>query len=247
MDWVNRMNAVAEYIDEHLEGEMDYAALSRIAACPEGLFQRMFATIAGLSLSEYIRRRKLTRAAMQLSLTDIKVIELALMYGYESVDAFSAAFKRIHGVTPSQARQAEVMLKSYPRLTFTLSIKGEQEMQYKIVEKDAFQVFGKTLYGIQPSEDNPIPAKWGEYYVDGTCDELIALAEDAKLLGVCYDNTVHGAAINYMFAARAGSEIPSGYDVLDIAASTWVVFESIGAMPHALLKVWERIFAEFLP
>jgi AraC family transcriptional regulator len=127
MDWVNRMNAAVDYIEEHIEGgePIDEAALCRITACSFSLFQGSFTQISGLSLSEYIRRRKLTLATHDLQNTDEKVIDIALKYGYQSADAFTVAFKRMHGVSPMQAKKPGVKLTFYCRLRFALTIDEE--------------------------------------------------------------------------------------------------------------------------
>ena len=76
-------------------------------------------------MSEYIRRRRLTEAAYALQRTDVKVIDLALCYGYTSPEAFSRAFKSLHGVLSAAARKLGVSLKAFPRIRFQISIKGD--------------------------------------------------------------------------------------------------------------------------
>src|SRR5690606_17230453 len=103
MDWLNRMNSAMEYVETHLSEEIEYEQVARIACCSTYHFQRMFSFITGLPLSEYIRRRRLTLAAFELQQSNTKVIDTALKYGYESPEAFSRAFKKLHGVMPSSA------------------------------------------------------------------------------------------------------------------------------------------------
>ena len=139
MDWVERLNQAVGYIDKNLDGEINYDEISRITVSPIALFQRFFVlATGGVTLAEYIRRRKLTRALVDLQNTDDKVIDIAIKYGYESSDAFCVAFKRLYGITPSQAKTTEKNLKHYDRIHFTLTItyvKGESDMVLLNIDK----------------------------------------------------------------------------------------------------------------
>ncbi|WP_353615592.1 AraC family transcriptional regulator [Bacillus sp. FJAT-27264] len=118
MDWMDRMNSAMEYIETHLSEEIDYDQLAKIACCSTYHFQRMFPFITNVTLSEYIRRRRLTLAAFELQQSATKVIDVALKYGYESPEAFSRAFKKMHSVMPVSACDKCVSLKAFPRLSF---------------------------------------------------------------------------------------------------------------------------------
>jgi len=137
MDLLERVNGALHYIEENLTDEIDFQEVARIACCSEYHFKRMFAFLAGVTLSEYIRRRRLTLAAFELQDSGKRVIDVALKYGYNSPDAFTRAFH-----TPTEARQTRHLLKAYPRMTFQLTIKGGREMNYRIVEKEAFRIVG---------------------------------------------------------------------------------------------------------
>ena len=142
MDWLAHMNAAMEYIETHLADEISYDRAAQIACCSTYHFQRMFSYITGVPLSEYIRRRRLTLAAFELQTGNCKVIDAAFRYGYESPEAFSRAFKKLHGVMPVSAREMGVSLKAYPKMTFSITIQGDVEMQYRITQREAFAVFG---------------------------------------------------------------------------------------------------------
>ena len=103
-------------------------------SCPHSSLLRLSAKADGITLSEYVRRRAMTRAAQDLLATDEKVIDIALRYGYESPTAFSKAFRRVHGMSPSDVRQPGAKVTLHPRLIFTLSVKGEEPMDYRIIE-----------------------------------------------------------------------------------------------------------------
>lgn len=142
MNLLENMNHALAYIEEHLTGEIDYREAAKRALCSEYHFKRMFSFLAGLPLSEYVRRRRLTLAAFDLQSSQLKIIDIALNYGYSSPDAFTKAFQQFHGVLPSEARTAGPSLKSFPRMTFQLIIRGGNEMNYRIEEKEAFHIVG---------------------------------------------------------------------------------------------------------
>jgi AraC family transcriptional regulator len=142
MDTLENMKKAIDYIEDNLDAEIEYGKVAQIALCSQYHFQRMFAFLIGVPLSEYIRRRRLTLAAFDLQNSNEKIIDLALKYGYISPDSFSRAFVAMHGVTPSKAREKGISLKAYPRVTFSLSIKGVVEMNYRIEQKDLFAVVG---------------------------------------------------------------------------------------------------------
>jgi AraC-like DNA-binding protein len=138
MDWIERLNQAVGYIDKNLTSEINYEEISRITVAPISLFQRFFVLAAGITLSEYIRRRKLTGALIDLQTTGEKIADIAYKYKYESSDTFCVAFKRLYGVTPSQAKTAGNSLKHYDRIYFNLTItyvKGENEMVLLNIDK----------------------------------------------------------------------------------------------------------------
>ncbi len=128
MDWQNRMNQAMEYIEENLTHDIDYAIISKRINCSEWEFRRMFSFLSQMSLSEYIRNRRLTKAAYDIQ-KGSKIIDVSSRYGYESQASFSRAFKKQHGFTPSIARNNQVILNPCPRLTFKLVLKEGFEME----------------------------------------------------------------------------------------------------------------------
>lgn len=253
MDWLARMNRVMDYIEEQLDGEVDYNEIARIVCTPPGLFQRMFATLIDVPLSEYVRRRRLTRAAIDLSTSDRKVIDIAVKYGYDSADAFTVAFKRQHGITPQAAREPGVTFKAWPKLSFSLILKGVVEMNYRIEQKPAFRIIGKagTFSNTNDEQTSTIPRFWEDSSKDGSIGRVEALASGSvtgkHLLGVCYAGQNDGSFRYMIGAGNETAAVSAGMEVLDIPASTWAVFECIGPMPKAIQAVWERIMGEFLP
>ncbi|MDR0326407.1 MAG: AraC family transcriptional regulator [Oscillospiraceae bacterium] len=144
MDTTASLNAAMRYIEQRLFDEIDFTEMARIACCSEYQFRRMFSYLADMPLNEYIRKRRLSLAANLLHSGDEKIIDIAIKCGYESPDAFGKAFQSMYGVTPSALRKRAVTPKVFPPLFFHLTLKGGIEMEYRIVEKGAFYIMGKT-------------------------------------------------------------------------------------------------------
>ena len=145
MDWIERRNKAMEYLEERMTEEISYEKAARIACCSAYHFQRMFAYMANVPLSEYIRRRRMSLAAEDLQSSDEKIVDIALKYGYASPTAFNRAFQGVHGVAPSLVKKGNVSVKAYPPLSFTITIKGAVGLDYRIEEKKAFRVIGVCL------------------------------------------------------------------------------------------------------
>ena len=178
---------------------------------------------------------------------DARVIDVALRYGYDSPTAFARAFRRVHGISPSEAKNEGVKLASYSRLVFTLSVKGEEPMDYKIVEKPAFRVVGVPSTGEWELED--AGEKAVQYWVDvePQVDALLGLSDGgpAGLLGVqfCRD----GAFDGYMACVATQAPCPDGMVVRVVSAATYAVFECTGDVSTAMGELWHRVLSEWLP
>lgn len=251
MDWLVRMNGAVCFIEENLTEEINFEDVAKIACCSVYHFQRMFSFIADVPLSEYIRRRRLTFAAFELQNSDIKVIDLAVKYGYDSPISFTRAFKNQHGVTPSLARDKGVQLKAYPRMSFHIIIKGDVEMNYKIVEKEAFNVIGKCMRASTNADENgiTIPSFWDECMKNGTYDVLCKNCGEMGVLGVCMDDwDTEMNTFSYLAAIEDnGNSLGEGFVKEKIDESTWAVFESIGPVKEVTKHRWKRIMTEWFP
>lgn len=249
MDMLDRMNQAMAYIEQHLAEEMDHTQLARITGCSGYHFTRMFSFIAGVPLSEYIRRRRLTAAAFELQSGDHKVIDVALKYGYSSPTSFHRAFQNLHGLPPKAAREKGAKLKSYPVMTFHLSIKGDVQMNYRIVEKQEMLMVGikKDMALVNGDEDfEAISGMWAELTQE-KASEIMALSNGAiqGLIGVSANN--NGKTVDYYIVCTTDTLNASGMDKLHIPATTWGVFQSLGPLPEALVNTWKRIFSEWFP
>ncbi|WP_211296411.1 AraC family transcriptional regulator [Paenibacillus donghaensis] len=250
MEWLYRMTEALDYMESKMEEPMHIDEIAKVAYSSSFHFQRMFSMLTGVSVADYVRRRRLTLAAQELAVSKLRVLDIALKYGYESPEAFAKAFRKAHGISPSAARKPGVQLKAFPRLSFHLSLKGDQEMDYRIVHKEAFSVIGKSLKVSTKEGENfrRIPLFWQEANADGTSDRLFAIGGDKDLLGICMDICHEKEELSYWIAVEASPDTdPEGYEIRDIPSTSYAVFTSVGPLPDAIQKVWQRIFQEWFP
>ena len=252
-DWIQKMNNAISYIENCLDGEIDYGEAAKIAYCSVYHFQRFFSFIAEIPLSEYIRRRRLTVAAFELQNSNAKVIDIALKYGYESPEAFARAFKNLHGITPTEAKENGTQLKAYPCITFHISIKGDVEMNYRIEKKEAFEMFGVDTEVSTVDNQNfvSVPAFWEKCRADGSMDrirEAASIDDNVPLHAAMFNCTdiSHSYLIGY-FPPENG--ILKNFTVLTVPASTWAVFPteelSVTETAQQAAVMWKRIFTEW--
>src|SRR5690625_462031 len=173
MDGFKKMVDSIEHIENNLACDLPIEDIAAIACMSKFHFQRMFSMLTGYTVSEYIRNRRITVAAQELVHSKNKVIDVALKYGYETPESFMKAFRRIHGVSPSETRKYSKSLKAYPKLSFQIQLKGDVEMDYKIVEKEAFSVVGKSIRTSTKGGENHqrIAEFWGESKQNGFVKE----------------------------------------------------------------------------
>lgn len=257
MDWVARMNEAIAYIEEHITDEISYEEVAKIACCSVYHFQRMFSFITDVSLSEYIRRRRLTLAAIDLQNSNIKVIDLALKYGYVSPEAFARAFQHMHGIAPTAARYIGAKLKVYPRLSFQFTIQGVEAMNYRIEEIDGFRVVGikeristEGLLSIEELYDRLYKIK-SAAEAKGIIEKLWGMRKSTHkskgILGILVGEPVGDKEhFHYMLAAVSDEEQPESMESMKIQAAKWAVFEVPGP-PERLKELWGRLYKEWLP
>lgn len=246
MEWITRLNQTIDYIEQHLSGEIDHRELGKIACCSAYHYQRMFAYMAGVPLSEYIRRRKMSLAAVDLQGGDAKIVDIALKYGYNSPTAFNRAFQSVHGVAPSMVRKAGVPVKSYPPLRFKITVKGVSEMNYRIEKKEAFRTVGVSSPLEQDMEKNfeAVPRMWQEAVGNGTLQKLAGMmdAQPRGLFGIC---STEGDWKYYI--AVASTQTDGAFDEYTVPALTWAIFPGKGSCPQAIQELEQRIMTEWLP
>ncbi|HDR6311046.1 TPA: AraC family transcriptional regulator [Bacillus cereus] len=254
MDSLKNMNAAMQYIENNLTDEIDFKEVAKIAYCSEYHFKRMFSFLAGISLSEYIRCRRLTLAAFELKDSDVKVIDVAIKYGYNSPDSFARAFQNLHGITPSEARNSSRSLKAYSPMAFQLSIQGGNEMNYRIEEKEQFQIIGitKRVPIVFNGVNEEIASMWKSLNPESI--QMLKSLSNMEPNGIISASTNFSEGrmeekgeLDHYIGVATTKDCPEQFSQLEVAASTWAVFEAVGPFPETLQNVWGRIYSEWFP
>jgi AraC family transcriptional regulator len=255
MEWSERMNAAIGYIEENLAGEIDFTKAAEKACYSLFHFQRMFMIIIGFTPSEYARHRRLTLAARELISENTKVIDLAVKYGYDSPDSFTRAFRNVHGITPQAARAPGVKLAAFPRVSFNIELKGGNDMDYRVIEKPAFEILGRSRKFRTANGENfiKIPQFWHEFMAT---DEYKALCDlmgkkpgavtGGQMLGVCFggENTNWDPFSYGIGIEKPAKKSPVKFEVIPVPAAAWAVFD---CTLDNLQDVTKKIFSEWFP
>lgn len=248
MELITRLNNAIAYVEEHLLDEIDYSEVAKVACCSTYHFQRMFSYMVDIPLSEYIRRRRMSQAAIDLQCSTDKIIDIAMKYGYKSPTAFNRAFQSIHGIAPSLVKTGGKSMKAYPPISFKITINGDVEMEYRIEKKDTFRIIGITIPLHQDIEKNMnvIPHMWQKAIKNGTISKL-ADKMDGEIKGmlgvsVCNDDE----AWKYYIATASNQAIDPDFNEYIIPAATWVIFSSEGT-GQSIQDLGKRVMSEWLP
>ncbi|MGN7454893.1 AraC family transcriptional regulator [Paenibacillus pasadenensis] len=251
MDWSSKMNDAVDCLESGLRSEVSYAEAARRAGCPAYHFQRMFSYLAGMTLADYVRRRRLTLAAADLQAEGGKVIDVALRYGYESPEAFARAFRQQHGLAPSEARRPGARLRAFPRLAFRFEAQGGSDMNYRMERLPAFRAIGMGASVPTSEAFAEVPQLWQKAAAEGAFARFLELGEPGGrppgILGICAGGSWgQGERFDYILACVSRETAPEGWRELSFPASQWAVFEAAGP-PEALQDVWSRFYREWVP
>ncbi|MGV9269171.1 AraC family transcriptional regulator [Kitasatospora sp. NPDC003701] len=252
---LEQVNQAMAHIEERLDGSIDVAELARIARTSEYHFRRMFSALAGMPLSEYVRRRRLTVAGAEVLAGERTLLDVAVRYGYTSGEAFARAFRAMHGVGPGEARRGGVVLRSQPRMSFRLVIEGSSSMEYRIVEKPGFRVVGRRARVPLVHEGvNPAIAAFIRGIAPEVVDRIAALSDQdpdgiVSVTEFFSESREEGVELDYYHAVVAGADtvVPDDLDVREVPAGTWAVFSSTGAFPQALQEMWRDVYTQWFP
>jgi AraC family transcriptional regulator len=209
----------------------------------------MFAYMANIPLSEYIRRRRMSLAAVDLQNSKEKIIDVALKYGYTSPTAFNRAFQSVHDIAPSLAREKGVSIKSFPPISFKITIKGVEELNYRIEKKEAFRIVGisQPLHHEIEKNFESVPKMWQSAAMDGTVPKLMSMmdSEPKGVLGVSVCNNLEDW--KYFIAVASTKAIDNTLEEFTVSPFTWAIFSGEGQCPQAIQGLEQRIVTEWLP
>ncbi|MFS9253065.1 AraC family transcriptional regulator [Streptococcus infantis] len=244
MNIIKSFNDTIDYLETVLDDEIDEKKVTQLSGYSYSMFSRLFSILTETTLSEYLRSRRLTEAAVILRNTDEKIIDVAFKFGYESSDSFGTAFKNFHGFTPSEVRNGKPF-KLVSRVQLALSVRGGRSMNITIQKKQAFTVAGVNEQSINSSL---CPSVWNKLYKKYSHDELASLGSDQSM-GVCHD-VENSSTINYMagyIVNDVDKATSMGLDVLEVEEAEYAVVELVGSVPECIHNGWKYVMEVFFP
>lgn len=242
MNIIKTFNNTIDYLETVLDDEIDEKKVTQLSGYSYSMFSRLFSILTETTLSEYLRSRRLTEAAVILRDTDEKIIDVAFKFGYESSDSFGTAFKNFHGFTPSEVRNGKPF-KLVSRVQLALSVRGGRSMNITIQKKKAFTVAGINEQNINSSL---CPSIWDKLYEKYSHDELVSLGS-GQSMGVCHD-VENLSTINYMagyIVNDADKATSMGLDVLEVEEAEYAVVELVGSVPECIHNGWKYAMEVF--
>ena len=238
LGWIEGFQESIDFMEQNLTEELDIEEIAGKAALSPFYYQRIFGALCGMTVGEYIRARRMTLAAQELARADVKVIDAAVKYGYDSPDSFAKAFQRFHGVTPSQAREPGAPLRSFAPLHIKITLEGGSMLDYRIVEKAPFTIVGVKRPFNSDSSYQEIPKFWDEWLAQGDKRPIMGT------FGVCLD--MRGKNFDYWIADLyfPWEDIPEGCETRVIPGSCWAQFPcTMKTLQDTNTKIW----SEWLP
>lgn len=239
-EWIDGFQASIDYMERHLTEPLDIEKIAGKALLSPFYYQRMFGALCGMTVGEYVRSRRMTLAAQELAAGQIRVIDAALKYGYDSPDSFAKAFQRFHGVTPSQARESGARLRSFAPMHIKIAMEGGKMLEYSIMEKAPFTVVGMKRRFNSDTSYQEVPKFWQEWMQD----------ENRQLMGMfglCTDE--NGKEFDYWIADlyEPWKDVPEGCETRVIPGGLWAQFPCRGPLVDSLQRVNTQIWSEWLP
>ncbi|MCK8476417.1 AraC family transcriptional regulator [Microbacterium aurugineum] len=253
---IGSLNALVDLVEAEGPAEgIDVAGFAREHGTTEYHLRRVFSALAGMPLSEYVRRRRMTLAGAELATGASSLLEVAVRHGYGSVEAFGRAFRAVHGISPADARRDGGPLRTQPTLRFRLSVEGSTPMDVTITHQPTFTLAGHAAEvpliheGVNPYIQAHIAAIPPEEH-----ERLKSLgdAEPSGILAVTADiapDAAEGEALTYLHgvALQPTTAVPADLDTLPQEQGAWAVFAARGPFPETLQKLWAATAADWFP
>ncbi|MFF6883490.1 GyrI-like domain-containing protein [Streptomyces sp. NPDC012421] len=252
---ISALNRLVDQVEEHLSKELDVGALARSLGTTEYHLRRMFSSLAGMPLSEYVRRRRMTVAAGEVVRGESDLLAIAVRHGYGSAEAFGRAFRSVHGAGPGDVRRDGGPLRTQPQLRFRLSVEGSIPMETRLVDRPAFRLVGHSARvpliheGVNPHIVRHIAALPPEEHLrlkslgDTQPEGLLQVSDDLD------PDAAEGSELTYLHgvALDRDTAVPDGLDAIEVPAGRWAVFRTSGPHPQALQTAWAATATEWFP
>lgn len=232
------LNDITKYIDDNLESDINYEVLAKMMGVNVYTLHRIFSLLTNISLSEYIRRRRLSSAGFDLYNYNEKVMDVAIKYGYDNATSFSRAFLAFHGIKPSMVTKL-TKLKDFPRIVFNEDVKVTETIEYEIVELDSFKLYGLSISTSNETISNDAPKFFKDFknkYKDiygyptyGMITYKLPERESCEKYYVLYDKKIEE------------------FECVEIPAGRWLKFRINSYNEKDIQKMSNKFYLDFLP
>jgi len=239
MNIYQSLNEIINTIEEQLEEKIDYQALAKILGTTKPTLERLFSLLCGMTLSTYIRKRRLSLAAVDLITTNLRVIDVALKYQYENSTSFSRAFTKFHGIKPKDAKKQKLGLKNFPKLHFEEKIREYENIPYDIIRKQKF-----ALYGVGMKTDDANISKDAPQFFSQMKKKYEKVYGRIPYGMVSYEERFQSDQYEYWILYD--KEIP-GFEKIVFPESNWLVFHMNTQNAKEIQRVSHQFYYEFLP
>ena len=242
MEWIATIQKAITYMENHILEEINYEEVAKHVHTSSYEFHRAFSFLTGMTANTYIRNRRLSLAGNEIMMSDAKITDIALKYGYETPASFTKAFTRFHGVSPAQAKKGEP-IQFMSRYTVRITIEGGSIMEYKIEKWESMDLLVHAKDFNAEASEKEIPAFWNEYFANKEYSKV------PSYLGVCAQNKTNGNVFKYGIGCKASDVkgVPEGFEIIHVPEYDWAIFKCVGPSPDAIQAMWERIYKEWLP
>lgn len=246
MNYYRNLNKIIDKIEDNLTQKINYNDLAKIVGTSSYTLQRIFVFLTNITLTEYIRKRRLSQAAEELLSTDIKIIDLAIKYQYDSPISFSNSFKKMHGISPQTLRKNRLSLKTFPKIEFKPTVDIIEELEYRVIDLNKQRLYGITTGIIQETNNESIRDLFNKSRKEKILDFIIEHSNGKELyygasVNIYDDET---EKIQYYILGKAERE---DFVSIEIPESTWACFKLKNKQQIDILKLYNTIYMKWLP
>lgn len=237
MNIYKSLNEITKYIDDNLEEDIEYGTLAKMIGINTYTLQRLFSILTGISLAEYIRKRRLSNAGYDLYQNNEKIIDLAIKYQYENATSFSRAFEKFHGIKPSLVNK-ETKLKNFPRIIFDEKIDLTSELDYEIISLEDF-----NLYGLHIDTNNDTIGVDAPRFFQETTKKFYDKYGEINYGMVAYDEEREECEKYYCLFDKEIND----FEHIIIPKSKWLKFRINSQNAKEIQEMSHKFYEEFLP
>ena len=247
MEYYIGLNKIIDNIEDNLTNEINYKELAKTIGTSEYTLQRIFCFLTGITLTDYVRKRRLSKAGEDILTNNEKLIDIAIKYGYDSPASFSRAFKKMYGINPSDVKNENVTLKAFPKMRFEEIKNTISELEYRIVELPEQIFYGKSTNVILENDKDSIKELWDKLKEDKTLEYIINNSDGKELYYASSKFIYEDHKNEQMKYYILGKKKREDFEELIIPKATWIAFRINSKEQKDILKLINTIYTKWLP